>query len=53
MLIIKPIQEKKEQEEYCALCGCEYDVDCLAYAAFVDEKFVGVCQFIYRTDART
>lgn len=34
MLIIKPIQEKKEQEEYCALCGCEYDVDCLAYGAF-------------------
>ena len=50
MLIIKPIQEKKEQEELCALCGCEYDVDCLAYGAFVDEKFVGICQFIYRAD---
>ena len=50
MLIIKPIQDKKDQEEYCALCGCEYDVDCLAYGAFVDERLVGVCQFIYRTD---
>ena len=50
MLIIKPIQDKKEQEEYCTRCGCDYDVDCLAYSAWVDETLVGICQFIYRED---
>ncbi len=45
MLIVEPIQNKEIQEEYCIKCGCKYDVDCLAYAAFVDGALVGISQF--------
>ena len=45
MLIIKPIQEKTTQEELCSLCGAEYKADLVAYGAWVDKRFVGICQF--------
>lgn len=45
MLIVKPIEDKKIQEEVCAACGAVYDPDALAYAAREDEALIGVCQF--------
>ena len=45
MLIVKPIEDKKVQEEVCAACGAVYDADALAYAAREDETLIGVCQF--------
>ena len=45
MLIINPVQEKAAQERFCADCGVEFEPDALCYAAFVDEKLVGICQF--------
>ena len=45
MLKILPIQSKADQELYCARCGVTYREDALAYAASVDEKFIGICQF--------
>ena len=45
MLIVKPIEDKKMQEEVCAACGALYDPDALAYAAREDEALIGVCQF--------
>ncbi len=51
MLIIKPIQDKSEQEALCASCGVAYNPDALAYKAEVDEIPVGICQFRIRADA--
>lgn len=45
MLIVKPIEDKKVQEEVCAACGAVYDADALAYAAREDKALIGVCQF--------
>lgn len=45
MLKVLPIQSKKAQEDTCARCGVEYDADLLAYAAYVDDRLCGVCQF--------
>jgi len=45
MLKILPIQSKSEQEELCARCGVEFDPDMLAYAASVDDRIAGICQF--------
>jgi len=45
MFTIKPIQTKEEQERLCALCGIDYDADCMAYGADVDGVFAGICQF--------
>lgn len=45
MLIIKPIQTKGEQAEACARCGVEFHEDALAYSAYVDDVFTGICQF--------
>jgi hypothetical protein len=45
MLEIKPIQTKEEQEEICGLCGVDFDIDCLAYAAREGNKLLGVSQF--------
>ncbi len=46
MLIIKPIQTKGDQVEACARCNVEYHEDSLAYAAYDDDTFIGICQFI-------
>ncbi len=45
MLIVEPVQEKSEQEKYCAECGVEYEPDALCYGAWVDNALVGICQF--------
>lgn len=49
MLIAKPVQERSAQEEYCRVCGAAHDADALTYAAFEDEKLLGVCQFVLCT----
>lgn len=48
MLTIRPIEDKKMQEELCELCGAEYRADDLAYSCYEGEKFVGVCQFMLK-----
>lgn len=46
MLIkVLPIQSKTEQELFCARCGIPFREEALAYAATVDDAFVGMCQF--------
>ena len=51
MLEVYPIQEKKEQENICAQCGVEYDVEKMAYSAYVDKKLAGVLQFSIHADS--
>ncbi len=48
MFIIKPIQNKTEQENLCNRCLVTYDPDCMAYAAYIDDVFSGICQFRIR-----
>ena len=45
MLKVLPIQSKDEQKRLCALCGVDFNEELLAYAASVDDKFCGICQF--------
>lgn len=45
MLIVKPIQDKNIQKEYCEICGTPYIPDAMAFYAEVDGKLVGVSQF--------
>ena len=45
MLTVKPIQTKQEQELLCTKCAVEYDEEMMAYAAYEEDKFLGVCQF--------
>ncbi len=45
MLEVYPIQDKKEQERICKLCGIEYDVEKLAYSAYVSGELMGASQF--------
>ena len=45
MIKVLPIQTKEEQQRICALCGVEFNADMLAYAASVDDRLAGVCQF--------
>lgn len=45
MIEVLPIQSKSEQEEVCALCSVDYNENLLAYAAQMDDRFVGICQF--------
>ena len=45
MLEIKPIQIKEEQEEICGLCGVDFNIDCLAYAARENNILIGISQF--------
>ena len=45
MLKVLPIQTKEEQKIICTLCGVDYNADLLAYAAYDDDKLMGVCQF--------
>lgn len=51
MFKIEPIRTKEEQRKYCELCHIEYDEDYLAYAAFIDGAFSGICQFRIIGDA--
>ena len=59
MLIIKPIQDKNEQEQLCLSCGVEYDIEALAYGAWIAEspdaperEFIAICQFKLGASAR-
>ncbi len=45
MLTVKPIQTKQEQEFFASKCNIPYDEDMMAYAAYEEEKFLGMCQF--------
>ncbi len=45
MLIIKPIQDKRLQEELATKCGVTYKPDLVAYGAWVSDEFVGISQF--------
>ena len=45
MLKVLPVQSKLTQEEICIKCGVKYNADLLAYAAYVDDRLAGVCQF--------
>lgn len=45
MLKVLPVQSKLTQEEICIKCEVKYNADLLAYAAYVDDRLAGVCQF--------
>lgn len=45
MLKVLPVQSKETQKELCETCRIAYRPDALAYAASVNEEFVGICQF--------
>lgn len=45
MLIIKPIQDKKYQEEVCELCGFEFNPLTFAYSEKENDKLIAGCQF--------
>jgi hypothetical protein len=45
VLKISPIETKTEQEELSRICEVEYDADYLAYRAYEDDTFLGICQF--------
>lgn len=45
MLIIKPIQNKDEQEAICKACEVAYKPEFLAYSAKEDDTLLGVAQF--------
>lgn len=45
MLIVKPILDKKLQEELGNICGASFDPDCLAFSAYNNDVFIGFCQF--------
>lgn len=45
MLIVKPILDKKLQEELGNLCGATFDPECLAFSAYEEDEFIGFCQF--------
>jgi len=45
VLIVKPIQDKTVQKEYCEICDTPYLPAAMAYYAEVDGALVGVCQF--------
>ena len=45
MLIIKPIQDKKYQEEVCKLCGFNFDPTLFAYSEKENDKLIAGCQF--------
>lgn len=49
MLIVKPVEDKAKQEEFCKICGAAYDIDALTYAAYEDETLLGICQFLLCT----
>jgi hypothetical protein len=48
VLIVKPIQDKTIQKEYCEICGTPYIPAAMAFYAEVDGKLVGVSQFTFK-----
>ena len=45
MYEIKRVEDKNEQENFCSLCGIEYDADAFCYSAWSEGEFAGVSQF--------
>lgn len=45
MIVVRPIEDKREQERLCAVCGIPYLPNALAYRAEDDDAFAGMCQF--------
>lgn len=45
MLIIKPIQDKKYQEQVCASCGFNFNPSLFAYSEKENDKLIAGCQF--------
>lgn len=45
MLKITPVHTKEAQAEYCALTNTEFNADEMCYAAFDDDKFIGISLF--------
>ncbi len=45
MLEIKPIEEKREQQNICRLCGIPYRPECFAYKAYEGETLIASAQF--------
>ncbi|MBO4429204.1 MAG: hypothetical protein J5832_04525 [Clostridia bacterium] len=45
MLEIKPVEDKKKQEEICRECGAVFKEGAFAYSASENGKVLGVCQF--------
>ena len=50
MLKVLPVQSKAEQADICQKCGVTFQPDLLAYAATVDGRLAGVCQFKLTAD---
>ncbi|MBQ7384687.1 MAG: hypothetical protein IJV72_07870 [Clostridia bacterium] len=50
MLKVLPVESKEKQKNICELCGVTYNPDTLAYAATVDDRLAGVCQFKVTAD---
>ena len=50
MLKVLPVQSKAEQADICQKCGVAFQPDLLAYAATVDGRLAGVCQFKLTAD---
>lgn len=45
MLEIKPVEDKKVQEDICLRCGVPFRKEAFAYSACEGEKLLCVCQF--------
>ena len=45
MLKVLPVESKEKQKDICDKCGVVFNADTLAYAATVDDRLAGVCQF--------
>ena len=45
MLEIKPVEDKKKQEDICRECGAVFKEGAFAYSASENGKILGVCQF--------
>ena len=50
MLIIKPIEDKDEQEKITGLCGIEFRSEMFAYKAHNDGELLACAQFDIRED---
>lgn len=45
MLKVLPVESKEKQKDICERCGVSFNADTLAYAATVDDRLAGICQF--------
>ena len=45
MLEVLPTRDKTLQESLCLRCGIDFNSELMAYAAYIDGKPYGICQF--------